>query len=164
MLSPHSLEYNVLTMDLSQVNFPPLIQRYLSGESMQVLAAELGCTPQGLRKALKRYTLSYDGPEYVDLVTQVLIDRIAEADEELSESDDAVSIARARERCRFYRMDLERRRPKLYGQKQQMDVDNKITVTVNKFIHQQGQLPSPPAQVVDSTVLDMTPDAVEDHE
>jgi hypothetical protein len=50
-----------------------------------------------------------------------LVARIADADDELAaaaKSGDSVRVSAARESCKFFRTDFERRRPHLYGQKQ----------------------------------------------
>lgn len=125
----------VATTDVdSSLDAPTAIQRYLNGESMQVIAKAWGITPQGAFKRCKRFMLSYTGSDeaYHNLITQALVDRVAEADERLETAPDAVDIARAREMARFARMDLERRRPKLYGPKQEMSVDNTVTIIVNR--------------------------------
>lgn len=57
--------------------------------------------------------------QYRDLVTDALITRIAEADDDLDNALTPIDIARARERAKFSRMDFERRRPELYGPKQE---------------------------------------------
>jgi transposase-like protein len=64
------------------------------------------------------------GDGYEDLVTRVLVARVRMADQELEEAREPHHIARARERARFARMDLERRRPNLYGQKTHVTVEN----------------------------------------
>lgn len=61
--------------------------------------------------------------DYFDLVTEVLISRVSDADEEMDAarlSKDPVRVSAARETQRFARMDLERRRPELYGQKKEV--------------------------------------------
>jgi len=147
----------------SSLDTATAIQRYLNGESMQVLAKQAGITPQGLYKRFKRFMLSYEGSEdaYVRLITQALVDRVADSDARLENAKNVVAIARAREQARFARMDLERRRPKLYGQKQQVDVDNRITVTVNKYCDIEAapsiETPRPSSQVIDvnpQTIMD----------
>lgn len=70
--------------------------------------------------------------EYYNLQTQVLIDRIADADTELDRSETMCHIARAREKMRFSRMDFERRRARLYGPKQESKQDMTLTVIVNR--------------------------------
>ena len=94
-----------------------LVQRYLNGESVQDLAKE----NQVNRKTIYNWMLSGLGDEhYHDVVTTCLVNRIAESDQELDEAVNPLHIARAREKARFSRMDYERRRPALYGQKQEV--------------------------------------------
>lgn len=99
-------------------HLPAIIERYAAGESMQTLAAELGKH----RQTLYRWMLAGVGDkQYHDMVTYCLVQRVQEADEELRLARDPCDIARARETAKFARMDLERRRPKLYGQKQEAE-------------------------------------------
>ncbi len=103
------------------------IQRYLNGESMQVLAKELGIARRTIYNWMMRRS---GGPEeWAALRQQALIARIAEADEELENASDPVRIARAREQCRFARMDYERLH-KDYAPKQEVSTDEKITVII----------------------------------
>jgi hypothetical protein len=60
------------------------------------------------------------GEEHAMLVTQALTSRIASADDRLETADNPLDLARAREMCRNTRLDLERRRSHLYGQKQEV--------------------------------------------
>lgn len=116
---------------------PDIIQRYLNGESMQDLATE--CRVH--RQTIYNWIFSGVGDkDYEQIVTTAMVNRIADADQELDESLTVFDIARAREKMRFTRMDLERRRPKLYGPKQEIEHDNRITVIVQR----EGQ----PLQVV----------------
>jgi hypothetical protein len=112
---------------------PEIIQRYLNGESMQQLATEARVN----RLTLYRWMLAYTGTEYDHLITDALITRIADADQSLDDAEDNCSIARAREHMKYSRMDFERRRPKLYGPKHEMEIDNKITVVINRLGPQQ---------------------------
>jgi CRISPR/Cas system Type II protein with McrA/HNH and RuvC-like nuclease domain len=91
----------------------PVLARLQSGESLRTIAADLGVSNVGLRAWLLRE----DREQYSEVITAALTTRVAEADERLDEAEDAVSIARAREQARFARMDYERRRPSLYGQR-----------------------------------------------
>ena len=77
------------------------------------MAAELGVSNVGLRAWLLRE----DAERYREMITAALAARVAEADEMLESASDMISIARAREIARYSRMDLERRRPSLYGAK-----------------------------------------------
>lgn len=97
-----------------------LVNRYLAGESVQDIAKDHGAT----RAAIYKWMLSGLGDkDYQDLVTYCLVKRVADADERLESADNAVDIARAREMARFARMDLERRRPALYGQTNKVQLE-----------------------------------------
>lgn len=99
---------------------PDVVARYLRGESIQVIAKEQQVT----RRTIYNWMLGGLGDEaYRELVTECLVARVADADEELEaarSSRDPVRVSAARETCRFVRMDLERRRPGLYGPKQEV--------------------------------------------
>lgn len=134
MANPQLLAKIASTQPNPTLDLPTALQRYLAGESMQVLAKEWQISPQASYKRIQRYVLSYSGSDqaYHELITQALVDRVAAADERLENAPDAVEIARAREIARFARMDLERRRPKLYGQKQEVEVDSSLTIIVSR--------------------------------
>jgi hypothetical protein len=59
-----------------------------------------------------------------------LVNRIADADEQMEHARDSFQVARAREMAKFARMDFERRRPKLYGPKQEITEDKTIRVII----------------------------------
>src|SRR5262249_24846047 len=105
--------------DASAERVLPVLQRYVAGESLQTLAAETGVH----RATLYRWMLAYEGGEYEGIITATLVRRIAEADKELDEACDPCDIARAREKARYARMDYERRRPHLYGQRTHVTVE-----------------------------------------
>jgi hypothetical protein len=109
-----------VTTKLAKAELPEILSRYLAGESMQSIAAE----KRVHRRTLYAYLLgNLGGDEYQEKVTEALVARVADSDEELEaarKSKDAVRVAAAREVCRFARMDLERRRPALYGPKQEV--------------------------------------------
>lgn len=113
----------------TKADLPELVSRYLAGETMRELA--LDC--RVARRTMYRWFLGGLGDEkYHEVVTQCLVNRIADADEELEDarlSRDPVRVTVARESCRFYRTDLERRRPALYGQKQ--EVSHTVSPTIN---------------------------------
>lgn len=99
---------------------PTFIQRYLNGVSLQTIAKEEKVSREAIRKRIYQWTLTGRGDiQYADLVTTALVNRIAEADAALDSANEMVGIARARETARFSRMDYERRRPHLYGPKQE---------------------------------------------
>lgn len=120
-------EQSVLTAPV--IPIPEIIYRYVQGESMQTLARE--CRVH--RGTIYNWIFSgVADQQHEQLVTQAMINRIADADQEMDDSADALSITRAREHMRFTRMDFERRRPKLYGPKQELGIDNRITVIVQR--------------------------------
>ncbi len=118
---------------------PDIIQRYLNGESIQELAKD----SRTHTRTLYRWMLTDCGPQYDSIITECLTNRIADADELLDSATDSCQIARAREIAKFARMDFERRRPKLYGPKQEIQQDSKITVIVQRQFE-----PEQPLQVV----------------
>ena len=108
---------------------PEIIQRYLNGDSIQSIAQELGVH----RSLIYRWMLDGQADNSHELmVTHGLIHRIAEADQHLDDALTSVDIARAREKAKFARMDFERRRPKLYGPKQETSVDASLTIIVKR--------------------------------
>lgn len=102
------------------LELPECVRRYLSGESLQAIALE----KRVHRRTIYYWMMTGLGDEaYQALVTEVLVARVADADEELElarMSGDPVRVSAAKETARFARMDLERRRPALYGQKQEV--------------------------------------------
>ena len=100
---------------------PDFIQRYLKGESVQTMAAEVD---EDRRRIYEWMLADLGGQGYETIVTQMLVRRIAIADQKLETATDPVDIARSREMARFARMDFERRRPHLYAAKP-------LQVTVN---------------------------------
>lgn len=112
---------------LTKQDLPDIIQRYLAGESLQAIAKDSAVHV----RTLYRWMLSGCGDDqYQQLVTNCLVNRVADADEALATGEDACQIARAREQARFARMDLERRRPHLYGPKTEVKQDHKISITI----------------------------------
>jgi hypothetical protein len=96
------------------------LERIKRGEGLRSLGKSLGLSQEGVRKWLFREV----GPEYVEMQTDGLVERIVHADRLLEAARDPVDITRAREMARFARMDLERRRPHLYGQRTHVTVEN----------------------------------------
>lgn len=122
-----------------------IIQRYLNGTSIQVLAAEY----QTSRMTIYRWMMNgQSDKQYEALITDGLIKRIADADEDLENASTPYDIARARERARFARMDFERRRPLLYGPKQHIQEDRTVTITIHKL--------TPQPVVVEPSIVEAT--------
>ena len=105
---------------MSGADLPPLeelLSKYRDGE----LVGELNALTKPERRRLYRVMLAGLGEEkYRELVTDCLVARVAESDEKLEAARDPVAVSRSREQARFARMDLERRRPALYGPKQEV--------------------------------------------
>ncbi len=93
---------------------PVVIERYLNGDSIVELAKQYGRE----WRTLYNWMLSYNGEQHRERVRTALTYRIADADLDLETACDKIQVARARERCRFARMDYERRYPQEYGQQQ----------------------------------------------
>ena len=115
------------------VSLPALVTRYAAGESLQDIAPDYKVSV----RTLYRWLLAGLGDKkYYQQVTHCLTNRIADADMELEAAEDACQIARARGRARFARMDLERRRPALYGLKPvavQVNVEHQTVVSAGEI-------------------------------
>ncbi len=111
---------------LTKADLPEIIQRYRNGESMLSIAKDSAVKS----RQLYNWILNELGPDYDKIQTECLINRIADADQMLEESRDALQVTRAREIARYARMDFERRRPHLYGPKQEIKQDTSVTVIV----------------------------------
>ena len=112
-----------------KIDLPEIVRRYANGESLSVLAKENSVH----RNTIYNWIFSdISGEEHQSLVTQCLINRIAQSDEEMDLSVTALDVSRAREKMRFARMDFERRRPKLYGPQSAQAVDNRVMVVIER--------------------------------
>lgn len=106
---------------------PPLcVQRYLAGESLDAIAEE---NPRTYRE-FYRWMLATTKAEHADLVTNSLIDRVADADRAIALASNKLDASRAQTQAKFARMDLERKRPKLYGSQLNVQADTQITVRI----------------------------------
>ena len=112
-------------------SLPDIVSRYAQGESLTTLAAEHHVN----RSTVYRWILGGLGDQqHHDLITACLINRVCEADQALDTATDAIAISRAREQARFYRMDLERRRPGLYGSR--VDVTVSASAELGKLLEE----------------------------
>lgn len=116
-----------------------VVSSYQLGESPQDIAARHGISTRSVYHLM----MAGAGPEYDGMITSMLVSRIAEADEMLRDAADPVQIARAREMARYARMDYERRRPALYGQRTQVEMTVKTDLA--------DKLRAAKARVIDST-------------
>lgn len=118
----------VLAQFQGKPQVPDILNRYLNGETATDIARETKVA----RSTLYLWMLGGLGDKhYHDLVTAALVQRISDADHELDKAKTRDDIAKAREKMRFYRMDLERRRPKVYGPKQEYTTEG-VVVHVNR--------------------------------
>ena len=107
---------------------PDIIQRYLNGEPIQQIATDYKVT----RYTIYTWLLTGTGDEYAELKAKAHARGIADADIDLEEATDMLEYHKAHARAKLKRLDYERRCPKLYGPKQEIEHDNKITVIVQR--------------------------------
>ena len=101
---------------LAEVDPLQILARYLSDESTKDIAASYGCT----RQALGYFLLSNAGDEWREAQVARAIARKELADDEMEGAQDALALARARERLKSAQWDLERLLSRLYGAKQEV--------------------------------------------
>jgi hypothetical protein len=102
--------------------------------------------------------------EHEELVTRSLTARIAQADQLLDTASDPLNLARAREQARLRRMDLERRRPRLYGPKNFMEVTDNTTdfdARLRRALERVSIDVTPSKAADDTVVAEMTHDAAQ---
>ncbi len=87
------------------------VELMVAGKTIRDIAAETNIP----RTTIHGWLLAEVGPDYRSIQEQGLIARVLLADEELDAARDHVAISRARERCKFYRWDLERRVKRLFS-------------------------------------------------
>lgn len=115
---------------LANLDPDPIMQRLQRGQSLRQIAKDLGVSNVGLRAWLLRE----DREQYYDAITAALVQRVTEADQRLDQATDQLQVSIAREQCRYSRMDLERRRPNLYGQRPVVSVSGSgISVNVVSY-------------------------------
>lgn len=135
----------------SRRDIPAIVERYLRGESVDAIAADNGAC----RRTIYNWMLAGLGEErYHEVVTQCLVARVADADQELAAarlSKDPVRVSAAREACRFARTDLERRRPKLYGVKQ--EVEHVVAPSINFVLLERPSIDVTPVAVLEEKVV-----------
>lgn len=116
------------------------LEDYCNGATLKELGERYGVT----RQAVYGWLLGeLGGEQHSALVTRALTARIAKGDETLDTADNPLDLARGREQARNARLDLERRRANLYGQKQE------VTHTVNPVLNISIVAPAQSTQVID---------------
>lgn len=94
------------------------VKQYAEGCNLSDIAKQHGVSKQ----AVRMWLLNEVPDQYKEAQTLGLLQRVTDADEGIDEARrtrDVIVLACAREQARFARMDLERRRPHLYGPKQE---------------------------------------------
>ena len=94
------------------------LKDYAAGATLDQLATQHNVSKQAIYGWLLG---ELGGEQHSAIVTQALTSRIARGDEMIEQADNPLDLARGRELSRNYRMDLERRRSSLYGQKQEVN-------------------------------------------
>ncbi len=107
---------------------PEIIQRYLDGELIKDLAVDARRSRQTLYNWMHNEVTDQ---QYPSLVRQALLNRMAEADENLESAASMLDLARAREVAKLVRWDVERRL-KMFQPKQEVTKDSRITVIVQR--------------------------------
>ena len=101
------------------------LQDYCNGATLKQIGEQHGVT----RQAVYGWLLGeLGGEQHSALVTRALTARIAKGDETLDSADNPLDLARGREQARNARLDLERRRASLYGQKQEVNHTGTVTI------------------------------------
>ena len=97
------------------------LEDYCNGATLLQIAQTHGVT----RQAVYGWLLGeLGGEQHSALVTRALTARIARGDEQLDTADNPLDLQRGREQARNARLDLERRRSALYGQKQDIRIEH----------------------------------------
>lgn len=113
------------------------IEEYNAGATLKQIGDKFGVT----RQAVYGWLLGeLGGEEHATLVTRSLTARIAKGDEVLETADNPLDLARGREMARNARLDLERRRSSLYGQKQEVTVSTQPVLHIHVAAQQPAQI------------------------
>ena len=124
---------------------------YSQGYTLTEIAEQYKVT----ERAIRAWLLNEVPDQYRNAQTLGLLQHIADADAGIAEAKelrDVVLLACAREQARFARMDLERRRPHLYGPKQEITHNVQPVFVINAALPQDLQvidLPSDAVQQLD---------------
>lgn len=107
---------------------PAIRERYLANERLEDIAKDFGVTGRTIYNWLIKPT---DNQTVEDAQTDLLIGRMYDAEEEIAQAPDMLSFHKAHARAKLAHLTLERRRPQLYGPKQEV-TQRRVTVIVNK--------------------------------
>lgn len=112
-----------------------VLDRYINGEQVANIAPEYNVSDVTIYALLLREHES----AWKDIQTARALARLESAQDRLEHSQDALSLARARESVRSAQWELERLLNRLYGQKQELTVTHTIPSDVLKEIGQLRQ-------------------------
>ena len=101
-----------------------VIHRYLSDERTADIAASYGVA----RSRLNQWLLQHAEEPWRQAQVARAITAKEQAQDDLDEAQDPLTLARARERLRGAQWDLERLLSRLFGPKQEVTIDHRITV------------------------------------
>lgn len=107
-------------------DIPDIIRRYRNGESLADLAKEH-------RKhiaTLYRWMMKELGPDYHEMQTDMMIDQVAESYQVIKEAYTPCEVAKGQALAKLSTLILERRRPKLFGPKQEVQTDTKVEIVL----------------------------------
>jgi hypothetical protein len=114
-------------------DLPQIAERYRTGESLSRIAETYGVDQDAVRQRLEKWALSGKGDtDFHGLVTEYLVEQTIAAKDKLITAPDMLGVARAREETKYWQWMLERRRAKLFGPKQEIDVDKTVHVHVHR--------------------------------
>lgn len=127
---------NVLPNDPESIK--AALESYRSGATLEAIATHYGVTKQAIYGWLLG---DLGGDKHSYIVTQALTSRIASSDDRLETADNPLDLARAREMCRNSRLDFERRRPHLYGPKQEITTNIQPVMNIQIITGTPAQAP-----------------------
>jgi len=133
---------NPFEIEPIQPDIPAIVRRYMAGESVADLAKE----NKRCLATIYNWMFKEVGSEYKELVTECLINRVADADFILESAATKLDLIRGRALADLARRDLERRRPELYGPKQSTDSTVRVIIE-----------PPPPRRQLANPPIDVTP-------
>ena len=99
------------------------LQDYAQGATLEQIGAQHGVTKQAVYGWLLG---ELGGEQHSALVTRALTARIARADGMIEEADNPLDLQRGRELSRNFRLDLERRRSNLYGNRLSVETKQEL--------------------------------------
>ena len=123
------------------------LEAYCQGATLKELGEQFGVS----RQAVYGWLLGeLGGDQHTALVTRALTARIAKGDEMLDTADNPLDLQRGREQARNARLDLERRRSAIYGQRQEITHTLQPVLTINVA-------PVPQVALQQGPIIDVVP-------